>query len=146
LEEIEPCYRQIYGEIQHGGSFEISDSKFFPSDGAITPRFRAHPLMVFPHEKQHIQSGGKHAIYMKYLTSVWQQAEKIIADADEIWIIGYSFNAIDRNSLINLLSKATKCKQVIVQNIEGEADRICREMRLKHSELKFHWEPFEQAF
>lgn len=143
LEEIDPCYHQIYGAIQPGQDIEIYDSKFFQAAQA-TPRFRAHPLVVFPHEKQHVQLGGKHAIYGRYVTSVWQEAEKLIADADQIWVVGYSFQAIDRNSLIDLLSKAKKCKRVIVQNIRGEADRICHEMTLKHSGLT--WQKLEKAF
>jgi hypothetical protein len=144
-EEVEPCYRPIYGDIQPGERVDINDSKFFPTTNTVS-RFRIHPLMVFPYEKQHIQSGERHAIYKRYITTIWGKAEELVKEADEIWVIGYSFHAMDRHSLMNLLSKATKCTRVIVQNINGEADRICKEMRLKHPELNLNWESFDKAF
>lgn len=140
-----PRYCRFYGNIQPGEEIKIHDDTFFPKFDS-GPNMRLQPLVVFPHEKQHVQAGGPHASYTNYLTTIWEKAEKLIADADDIWIIGYSFHALDKFSLVNLLSKATKCEQVVIQNIDGEADRICREMRLEHQELNLKWQPLEQSF
>jgi hypothetical protein len=44
------------------------------------------------------------------------------------------------------LSGALNCQRVVIQNIDGEADRLCRLLSIKHPELKLNWEPFDCKF
>lgn len=141
-----PRYCSLYGNIQPGEEIKIHDDTFFPKFDS-QPNLRLQPLLVFPHEKQHVQAGSPHFSYTNYLEPVWQKAEKLIAEADDIWIIGYSFHALDRQSIISLLLKAKKCKHIVIQNINNEADRICTEIPLKHPELShLKWQPHSQEF
>ena len=124
---------------------KINDRLFFsdPEErGVVDP----WPLLVFPVEKHHVQSGGRHIYYEQYLQNVWKKAETLISMASEIFIIGYSFQAIDRNSLVHLLGKAENCERGVIQNLPGEAEKICEMLKVMHPEIQIPWIPYSAKF
>jgi hypothetical protein len=121
---------------------QIKDDRFFNAQNAI----QSGPLLVFPFEKQHIQTGGSHFYYKKYITAVWNKAKNLIAQASEIRIVGYSFQAIDRGSIIGLLANAINCKRGLIQNLPGEAESICMMLKAKYPEIPVAWEAYPEKF
>jgi len=136
-------YAPMDGLFRPGADIEITDSLFFDDQ---PNQLRYSPLLVYPHEKHHVEAGGKHEAYEKYLKSVWKKAEEILLEADEIYLIGYSFAAIDRNSVLNLLGKARKCRKFVVQNLPDQAKSICARLAIKYPEIKAEWVPFGEQF
>ena len=52
----------------------------------------------------------------------------IMSEAEEVKVIGYSFDSVDREYVITtLLSKAVNCKRILVLN--PEADKVVRSMK-----------------
>jgi hypothetical protein len=126
-------------------SAQTKDSRFFPEKTRIKGLYPS-PLIIFPCEKQHIQSGGRHTYYEKYISAVWGKAAELIAEAAEIHIVGYSFNPLDCNSLIQLLANANKCERGIIQNIGTQAKRICEMLEIEHPEISIPWRPYDCEF
>ena len=81
-----------------------------------------------------------------YIRSVWGQAERVMASATEIRFVGYSFAEMDRAAVVSLLSHATKCRRVVIQNRPGEAERICEMLKMEHLELDHNFVPYGQEF
>jgi hypothetical protein len=62
-----------------------------------------------------------------------------------VWVIGYSFSAIDLDyNMRNLFKEAKACKQFVIQN--SDADGLCRMLRLKHPELGGRLVPYMALF
>ena len=124
---------------------QISDKIFFEEQYKLgsLPNLKAQRLLAFPSEK-HRNKQYKFE-YKDYLDKVWERAKKLIAGAEEVWIIGYSFSAVDRKYVLDeLLSDGKSCKRFIVQN--PDAERICTMLRLKHPELEDRLVPFTSEF
>ena len=80
------------------------------------------PLLAFPHERQESQevfnARGESSdhVWAPYIDAVWQHAARVLANAAEVRVIGYSFNPIDSRYMVNeLLSEAT-CERIVIQN------------------------------
>jgi hypothetical protein len=75
-------------------------------------------LITFPHEKQHsLKNRQTGRSYDPYIRQIWDHAASLLAAATEVKVIGYSFSAIDSRHMVNeLLSKATQCHRIVIQN------------------------------
>lgn len=101
----------------------IWDAHFF-SDQPTRHAFR-DPLIVFPYEKDFVMSNsGNKLEFRQYLKTAWEHASKVVEEASEIRIIGYSFDPTDSRYLIKLLRKVKNCRQLVIQNKPFECDRI----------------------
>lgn len=159
------CFLKLHGSVGAQARFEYGETRYHPFDARcklgdeiiatdeifFPPQdedasVQTESLIVFPHEKHHVHSGGKHLYYGKYLTAIWSKAKEIISEADEIFVVGYSFSTMDRNSTIELLSGAVNCRRVVIQNLKGEAEAICKMLSVKHADLKLNWIPFDNEF
>jgi hypothetical protein len=76
------------------------------------------PLIAFPHEKK--SDTDNHPgdfLRTPYITKIWKHAASILKDAKQVRVIGYSFNPIDSRDMVDkLLSKATACDKIVIQN------------------------------
>ncbi len=110
----------------------LVDEHFFSQAGDAR-----EPLIIFPWEKHFIQSQRKNSFPARdYIIPVWKHAAKVIAEASEIRVIGYSFHHIDAHSLIAMLANAVNCKRLIIQNLEGECARIETMLRVEYPEVR----------
>ena len=80
----------------------------------------------------------------KYIRTTWDQAVKVIEDAEQIWAIGYSFDPADRKSIFELLGKNKASCDIVVQN--PEAEKICNELKLHYSDLAPRLKPLSDVF
>jgi hypothetical protein len=129
-----------------GQTSTVSDeffSPFFtPPRGTIIPE----SLIVFPTEKMDSlsESSIRSFLYRQYIQKIWAQAKALIAEAGEIWVVGYSFAALDITEFTKLLRCATNCDRIVVQNLDAE--RICSNLAVEYpelaSKLKPHLSPF----
>jgi len=112
------------GHIANWKPLEATDEMFFGS--CVPGQFRDAPLIVFPFEKDFILSGKPNTLASRdYISKIWAYAEIIFQEAMEIFIIGYSFcDPMDSKYLIELIRKAKKCRQIEIQNLPGECERI----------------------
>jgi hypothetical protein len=80
--------------------------------------FPWEPLITFPHEKQRSLENRQTGFpYDPYIRQIWDHAASLLAAATEVKVIGYSFSAIDSRHMVSeLLSKATQCHRIIIQN------------------------------
>ena len=117
-----------------GEKIELNDERFFANS---LPQDRdPEPLIVFPFEKDFVRSGSPNQLaFREYITAVWQQAERVVESASEIWFIGYSFAMMDRAAVIGLLARARQCKRLVIQNRPGEAEKICQMLSVEHPDL-----------
>lgn len=140
-------YPYFDGQVP-GAKIEISDQSFFANADAPNPHDRdPEPLIVFPYEKQYAQSGTYPNLpFGGYISSIWKQAEVIVTEATEIWIVGYSFAALDRKPILDLLAKAKRCKKFVIQNKVEEAGKICSRLSNEHSDLEITWQPYTEEF
>jgi hypothetical protein len=103
-------------------------------------------LLTFPHEKADslLETSPRSFLHRNYIQHVWRQANRLIEQASEIWVIGYSFAALDLNEFIKLLRNTQNCKRIVVQN--PQADAICRRLRVEYpdigAKLVPHLDPF----
>jgi len=127
-----------------GERIELNDDRFFAKSANPLPQDRdPEPLIVFPFEKNFVRSGSPNQLaFREYITAVWQQAERVLEPASEIWFIGYSFAMMDRTAVIALLARARQCKRLVIQNRPGEAQQICRMLAVEHPELRNMLEPY----
>jgi len=141
-------YKSHFDGGQPGDDREITDDLFFAGNTDPDPsRARPEPLIVFPHEIHHLQSGQPASLpFGDYISKVWDQAAQLIAGAEDIWVIGYSFAVMDIAPLMKLLAKATACRRIVVQNLPGEAERICAMLKVEHPEITIRLEPYRAEF
>jgi hypothetical protein len=113
----------------------VDDNLFWPADKKTSPlpRENPEPLIVFPHEKERAREANTAFNFDGYIRKTWDQAGKVIEDAEQIWAIGYSFDPTDRKSIFELLRKNKASCDIVVQNPEGE--KICNELKLRYSDL-----------
>lgn len=130
-----------------GTNLTIDDSLFWPSGQNLSPLpgESREPLIVFPHEKEHALAGGTSLVYAKYIEGIWSHAAKLIREAKQIWLIGYSFDPNDRRTVMdNLLRQKTATCEIVVQNPAAES--ICNELRLRYPDLADSFRPLANLF
>lgn len=127
----------------------INDALFFAHATDINPFHRdPEPLIVFPHEKPFVAAGSKTLLpFRGYVHPIWNEAKRRIAEATEIWTIGYRFAPIDRGDVLGLLKSAGNCRKLTVQNRMDSTEEICQSLRKKwfepaNIELKVEPYPF----
>jgi hypothetical protein len=103
----------------------ITDELYFEADGSDLPKRKLIPLIAFPVDKQHVESGGQEYNFKEYIDAVGTKAREIFRQAERIEIIGYSFRAPDKKWLVSLLGSAQETKKVI---INPHARSICEEL------------------
>jgi len=134
----QPRYYPYLDGVKPGEKIELNDDRFFGKSANSLPQDRdPEPLIVFPFEKDFVRSGSPNQLaFREYIIAVWQQAERVVESASEIWFIGYSFAMMDRTAVIGLLARARQCKRLVIQNRPGEAERICRILSVEHPEIE----------
>ena len=147
-EDGRPCYYPYLDGRKPGEKIELNDARFFEKSANPLPQDRdPEPLIVFPFEKDFVRSDSPNQLaFREYVTAVWQQAERVVASASEIWFIGYSFAMMDRSAVIALLAHAKQCQRLVVQNRPGEAERICSLLSVEHPELVIPLVPYGGEF
>jgi hypothetical protein len=120
---------QPISDVANWAPIPIWDAHFF-SDQPTRHAFR-DSLIVFPYEKDFVMSNSNNKfVFRDYVTKAWAQAAKIIQEASEIWVIGYSFDPTDCKYLISHLKNAKKCQRIVIQNLKDECDRIEQLLRI----------------
>jgi hypothetical protein len=110
-------------DVANWSPVAISDSHFF-SDGPVR-QASPEPLIVFPYEKDFVITHPANRFeFRDYINNAWNHASKVVQEASEIWVIGYSFDPTDCKYLMDLLKKARKCSSLVIQNLPRECDRI----------------------
>jgi hypothetical protein len=96
----------------------ISDETFFFADGHGLYSNRMRPsLIVFPHEKSYLSEYPTNTFpFRLYIPEIWGAARQFVANADEVWIIGYSLPEADWHSIEGLLTVVPKDCQIVIQN------------------------------
>ncbi|MCI0536669.1 MAG: SIR2 family protein [Verrucomicrobiales bacterium] len=149
-----------YGRDQYGWNANqnstdiLVDDSLFRSpnpDPRAHPRENPEPLIVFPVEKHRARSSGTSFLFDKYIRTIWGDrnepgyAETLVQEAEQIWVIGYSFDPHDRKALIDLLRKSDR--QIVVQNkTQQGATDICTELGLRYPDLDPRLKPFGKPF
>jgi hypothetical protein len=124
----------------------VNDDVIWPSRGK-SPQAddkKPEPLIVFPHEKKRALRQRTAFVFDDYVNATWKQAEKVIEDCEQIWVVGYSFAVVDRSSVFELLLQNKWCCDIIVQG--PEAERICNELRLRHRDFASRLKPLSNSF
>ena len=102
-------------------------------------------LITFPHEKQRALANREHGFsYNPYICQVWDHAAGLLASATEVKVIGYSFSVIDSRHMVEtLLSKATQCEKVVIQNPDVENVSVAlKSYKQLDGRLEFDASPF----
>ena len=103
----------------------ITDELYFEANGSDLPERKLIPLIAFPVDKQHVESGGQEYNFKEYIDVVGTKAREIFHQAERIEVIGYSFRAPDKKWLVSLLRDAPNAKKLIVN---PHAKSICEEL------------------
>jgi hypothetical protein len=133
----QPRYYPYLDGAKPGENIELNDVRFFARSANPLPQDRdPEPLIVFPFEKDFVRSGSPNQLAVReYITAIWQQAERVVESASELWFIGYSFAMMDRTAVIGLLNRAKQCSRLVIQNRPGEAEKICRVLSVEYPDL-----------
>jgi hypothetical protein len=105
----------------------MDDSFFWPNQA------NAEPLIVFPYEKDRANSKTSFPFDL-YIRPIWQKqgyAEKLVQEAHQIRVIGYSFDPNDRKSMMHLL-RHSDCPIIIQNKTQDAAEQICKELRFDY--------------
>jgi len=123
----------------------IDDSFFWPNQA------NAEPLIVFPYEKDRGANSKTSFPFDPYVRAIWQKqgyAERLVQEAEQIRVIGYSFAPNDRKGMMQLL-RQSDCP-IFVQNKTLEAaQQICEKLKIDHPEdstLTARLRPFGDPF
>ena len=129
----QPRYYPYHDGAKPGEHVELTDKHFFANSTNSHPQdWDPEPLIVFPFEKDFVRSGKPNGLFFRdYITAVWTQAESVIESANEIRFIGYSFAEMDRSAVFGLLDRAKLCRRLVIQNLPGEAERICQMLAIE---------------
>jgi hypothetical protein len=120
---------------------EITDNLYFEPGGNGLPKRTLTPLVAFPVDKQHVESGGEEYNFKDYIDAVGGKAREIFPQAARIEIIGYSFRAPDKKWLVSLLLTAPEARKLV---INPQAKRICEE--LEHRDGVINLVPIERRW
>lgn len=112
------------------GSREVADNLYFTgkSDEDGFPAPGRVPLLAFPADKQRIEAGEEDYNLKEYLSAVRPAAERAFANAEEVRVIGYSFQAPDKDWLLSLIRLAPKDARLILHN--PAAPSICKILKV----------------
>jgi hypothetical protein len=142
-----------HGQLRYGWSANlnqtdqtINDDFFWPPSQTTSPNTKQspEPLIVFPYEKDRARENPTAFPFDPYIRAIWGQSMKLVEDARQIWVIGYSFDPNDRKSILELLRhNKTNC-DIVVQNLEAE--KVCAELTLRYSDLAPRLKPFPKQF
>lgn len=145
--------QSIYGlnATLHNANLLVDDALFWSANFKPSSfrRENPEPLIVFPFEKDRGRSGGTSFLFDNYIRTIWGQrgqlgnAETLVQEAEQIWVIGYSFDPNDRKAMIELLLKSD-C-EIIIRN-KDFADIICEELKLQYRDLAPRLKPFGKPF
>ena len=118
----------------YGPTPPADDSLFWPTSRIPSPipGQSREPLIVFPHEKDRARQNRTSFPFDAFIRATWENAARLLKQAEEIWIIGYSFDVNDRRSLMELLHNSP-AQKIIIQNPNAES--ICNELRLRYQAL-----------
>ena len=144
--------RKRFGNAQYcqtafaTSDFMVNDDLFWPKGAEPAPKQEStpEPLIVFPHEKERAREGWTSFPYDHYVRTVWKEAMRFAAEAEQIWVIGYSFDPNDRKSSLELLHATTNQCEIVIQN--PCAKEICEELKLRYKGLAPRLKPFIQPF
>jgi len=120
------------GDIANWKQLKVTDEMFFAS--SMPGPFRDSPLIVFPYDKAFIRDGKPNKITSReYISKIWDHAEYVFKEATEMFVIGYSFSdGVDSKYLVDLMRRATNCRQIEIQNLPDECARISNWLKDKH--------------
>ncbi|HUD46234.1 MAG TPA: hypothetical protein VMR33_05365 [Candidatus Baltobacteraceae bacterium] len=142
-----------YGKPRYGWSKSLSgadqpidDHSFWPTaqTSSQSPREQPEPLIAFPYEKDRARETNTSFLFDHYIRTIWAAAMQLAASADKLCVIGYSFDPNDRKAILELLRSNRANCDIFVQN--PDAERICSEMRLHHSDLTSRLKPLSNLF
>jgi hypothetical protein len=137
-------YHDFHGPLP-GKLLDVNDEYFKDFFKTESGTLRPEMLIVFPHEKQDsLSSSGTKFYHRKYIEKVWGHAQQLIAEAGEIWVIGYSFAALDLADFVRMLSNAPNCEKIVIQNPDAES--ICRNLSMTHPNLAQQLKPHTSLF
>jgi hypothetical protein len=144
LKPTGPNY-DVYTMLENA-SLVIDDDLFWRpgSKTAVNRGEHGDPLIVFPHEKEIMRERETSHVCATYLDDTWREAEKLVQETKQIWVVGYSFDPNDRKSMMDLLRRKTPTCDIIVQNPVAEA--ICNELRLRYPDLADSIRPLANPF
>jgi hypothetical protein len=152
-ESTGPRYYTCYDGLPGDDRKPINDEMFFAKASNPNPYERdPEPLIVFPTEKPFVAEGTKTLLsFRKYVPAIWEEAKRLVAEATQIWAIGYRFAPMDRKDVLDFLKLAStkKCRRLIVQNVPGTAETICQDIKSRWLEpegVGLKVEPFPQPF
>ena len=103
------------------------------------------PLIAFPHEKHRfVNENPGNFPQGPYVTKIWEHAASALKEAKQVRVIGYSFNPIDSRDMVDkLLSQATACDKIVIQNTDVDGVQAALESyRGKLKPLEFDPTPF----
>ncbi len=98
---------------------------------------------MFPHEKENVRSGW-HPVCRNYLKAIERQADVLVENAREIWVVGYSFDRNDRPSLMELLRRSSTDSDINIMNPNAES--ICDDLRRHYLDLAPRFKPHSKRF
>jgi hypothetical protein len=90
--------------------------------------------LFFPYQRQFIVSNESGFPFDRYARAVWNRAAELISNANEIFVIGYSFSGIDRGPMLDMLERARNCTRLVVQSPGAAA--ICDRLNLERPQLR----------
>lgn len=139
-----PFLYTYYDGLPAGTEHVLNDDRFVAGN--------PESLIVFPHEKSFVAPGTKTLLsFRDYIAPVWEQAHQLVAEASEIWAIGYRFAPMDRDDVLGLLKSAQNgnCKRLVVRNRKESVDEICERLKRKWLEpagIDLKVEPYPHPF
>ena len=142
------------GLALHDSSRTIADNLFWPPNPTASSRQgeSAEPLIAFPFEKDRARSGGTSFLFDDYIRAIWGQpgqqgyAETFVQEANQIRVIGYSFDPNDRKAMIDLLRKSADSPIIIRNRTKEQAQDICQELGEDYPDLAPRLKPSPKPF
>lgn len=144
---------QEYGRCRHYHNIPdpakpvvIDDEEcFFGDDYGIYSRQPKPPLIVFPHEKDHLRLFPSNTFpFRDYVPKVWTAAKQFLSQAEEICVVGYSLPERDWAAFKSLIQAAKHCRRIVVQ--DPNAEQICRRLQSRFPHIADIAKPYVAPF
>jgi hypothetical protein len=138
--------RYGWNKSLNGADHPIDDNSLWSTaqKSSQSPREQPEPLIVFPSEKDRARENNTSFLFDHYIRPIWAAAMPLVASADKICVIGYSFDPNDRKAVLELLRSNRANCDIFVQN--PDAGTICSEMSRNHSDLTPRLKPVANPF